>query len=323
MRGWVLALLLGLLLTLGGSGTAAQSGCYAPQDAAAYVGTHGCVSGRVSFVLWAQQSNGRPTFVDMGSRFTIVIWEEDRDKFQPPPETWRGATLTVWGLIELYRGRAEIILRSPAQFAPPVVPVQPAPAAVAPAPIAPPAAPPPAPAIRPAPPAPVPAQPAIPQSAPSVLPPAPPPPAPAPVPAAVPTPTPTPTLVATPLSTPAPMPTPTPVPPPPPTPVPATPSAPPPTPPPSPVPTAEPSPPPTPQPTPTPTPFPAAPGGAPSQARVILTPVAPVLEGPVDAKPPLQRPAEQSGPLLLLIAGAVALVVLGIAGSILSGRRRS
>ncbi len=72
MRGRALGLLLGLLLTLGGSDTAAQSGCYAPQDAAAHVGTHGCVTGRVSFVFWAQQSNGRPTFVDMGSRFTVV-----------------------------------------------------------------------------------------------------------------------------------------------------------------------------------------------------------------------------------------------------------
>src|SRR5215208_2708257 len=110
----------------------AQAACYAPTEAAAHAGEYGCVTGRVSFVLWAQGSNGRPTFVDFGSRFTAVIWEEDRPAFQPPPETWRGTTLTVWGTIELYRGRAEIILRSPSQLAPPAAVVPAAPPPVAP-----------------------------------------------------------------------------------------------------------------------------------------------------------------------------------------------
>lgn len=75
--------------------------------------------------------------------------------------------------------------------------------------------------------------------------------------------------------------------------------------------------------TPTPSPFPASVGSALPQARVVLTPVAPVLEGPVDALPPRERSAVSgSGPPLLLIAGAAALVVLGVAGSVLSARRR-
>ena len=72
------ALVLGLLVSVVPA-VGAQSGCYTPQEAAAHVGEYGCVTGRVTFVLWAQQSNGRPTFVDMGSRFTVVIWEEDRE----------------------------------------------------------------------------------------------------------------------------------------------------------------------------------------------------------------------------------------------------
>jgi hypothetical protein len=238
----------------------AQAGCYAPQEAAAYAGELACVSGRVTNVFWAQQSNGRPTFIDMGSRFTVVIWEEDRAKFQPTPETWRGATLTVWGVIEIYRGEAEIILRSPAQFAPPAAP-----------------------------------QPARPAQAPTA------PPVPAPVQAATPAPAPPAPAVAT-----MPAPTATPITTPPPTPSPA----------PSPEPTPEPTPAPTPEPT--PSPFPASPGTQVPLARVIATPV---LEGPVDGVPPLERPQAESGPPIMLIAGAVALLVLGVGGSLITRRR--
>ena len=61
---------------------AAQSPCHAPEEAAAHAGAYGCVTGRVTFVLWAQQSNGQPTFVNMGSRFTVLIWIEDRERSQ-------------------------------------------------------------------------------------------------------------------------------------------------------------------------------------------------------------------------------------------------
>jgi hypothetical protein len=53
-------------------------------------------------------------------------------------------------------------------------------------------------------------------------------------------------------------------------------------------------------------------------ARVLATPV---LEGPVDSAPPVERSETDSGPPVLLIAGAVALFVLGIGGSLMSRRR--
>jgi len=251
-------MLLGLIIAAVIHRAGAQAGCFAPQDAAAHAGEAACVSGRVTSVFWAQQSNGRPTFVDLGSRFTVVIWEEDRPKFQPPPEAWRGTTLTVWGVIEMYRGEPQIILRNPAQFAPPAAPP---PARTAQAPAAPPAT------------APAPVQPVTP---------APNPPAPAATPIPAPAPTPAPTPVAT--STPEPTPDPTPEP-----------AA-----------------------SPTPAPFPASPGTQAPLARAITTPV---LEGPVDAAPPPERPAGDSGPPVMLIAGAAALLVLGVGGSLLARRR--
>jgi LPXTG-motif cell wall-anchored protein len=46
-----------------------------------------------------------------------------------------------------------------------------------------------------------------------------------------------------------------------------------------------------------------------------------VLEGPVDSAPPVERPGTDSEPPVLLIAGAVALLVLGVGGSLMSRRR--
>jgi hypothetical protein len=256
VRGWIGGVLLGLIVAIAVQPAETQAECYGPQEAAAHAGEYACVSGRVTNVFWAQQSNGRPTFVDMGNRFTVVIWEEDRNKFQPAPEAWRGTTLTVWGVIEIYRGEPEIILRSPSQFAPPAAP-QPVRATPAPA----------------APPAPTPVQAATPAPAPQA-------------PAATPIPTP----VPTPVPTPAPTPTP------------------------------EPTPQPTPEPTPEPThsPFPASPGTQVALARAVATPV---LEGPVDSTPPIERPQADSGPPVMLIAGAAALLVLGVGGSLISRRR--
>lgn len=259
MRGWIAGVLLSLILFGSALPAVAQPGCYTPQQAAAYAGEYGCVTGRVTTVFWAQESNGRPTFVDMGTQFTVVIWEENRPAFQPPPESWRGATLTVWGEIGIFRGKAQIILRSPSQFAPPpaVQPTAPAPTPLP---------------VRIAPPMSAPVQTA----------------APVPPQATMPPPAPQATPIPTPLPTPEP----------------------------SPEPTTEPTPPPTPEPT--PSPFPASPGTPIAQARVIATPV---LEGPIDDAPPITRPQESGGPPTMLIAGAVALLVLGVGGSILAGRR--
>jgi hypothetical protein len=295
------ALLLAVIAQSGGRPGLAQSGCYAPEDAAAHVGEYACVSGRVTFVLWAQQANGQPTFVNLGSRFTVLIWIEDRDKFQPAPETWRGTTLTVWGMIQLYQGRAEIILRSPVQLAGPAAPSPstPTPAVPAPAPLPP--------AQQAAPPAPVPVPRTPPPPAMPLAPATPPPPRPS---------TPAPPPPPTPASTPTPRPAATP------------------TPEPTSEPTSEPTPDPAPVPTPSPTPspthvaipspavVPSAPGGAPrAQARLTAPPAA--VEGPIDARPPLERPDNAPAPPRLLVAGAVALVVLGIAGSIIVGRKRT
>ena len=94
----------------------AQPACYTLEQAAAHVGETACVEGLVTNALWAAQSNGRPTFLDFGTSFTVVIWQEDRAKFNPPPETLRGHRLRVQGRIETFRNKPQIIVRNPSQL---------------------------------------------------------------------------------------------------------------------------------------------------------------------------------------------------------------
>lgn len=325
VRAGLLTAIVACLLTCAWrSPVGAQAACYSPAQAKAHAGEFACVSGRVSFVLWAQQSNGQPTFVEFGSPFRAVIWVEDRDRFASP-ERWRGAQLTVWGVIALYNGHAEIILRDPLQLAPPAIAER---AEVEDAP----------PAVAALPAAPAPLAPLPPAIAPPVAPPVPPPPAPTPAltptpeptlpPAAEPTPPPTPrpTLAPTPSPEPplTPMATPTPLPAALPTPQPTVTPAPTPAPTPTPVPAASPPPasvaPVAPAPQPSPTAGAVAASSAPA-ARVVLTPVAPVFEGPVDAPPRALQDEPRNGQRRRWLAiAALALVVVGAAGSLFAGR---
>lgn len=81
------------------------------------------VCGPVVDTHYATTSNGKPTFLNIGedypstSRFTVVIWGDDRDKFPAAPENYYyGKKIAVTGLIESYGGIAEIAVSSPSQI---------------------------------------------------------------------------------------------------------------------------------------------------------------------------------------------------------------
>ncbi len=100
-----------------------QADCLRWDEARAYEGQTRCVCGLVVQATYAAQSNGTPTFLNLGgrvtdnARFTVVIWGEHRPNFDPPPEqAYRGKTVCVIGRIRLYRGVAEIHIQSPAEI---------------------------------------------------------------------------------------------------------------------------------------------------------------------------------------------------------------
>lgn len=92
-----------------------------PEQAAQAAGRRATVCGKPANVYYARTSNGAPTFVDFGAShpdedFTIVIFGRDRNRFNPPPESWSGHRLCVSGLVKYYEDRPEIIAYAPDQI---------------------------------------------------------------------------------------------------------------------------------------------------------------------------------------------------------------
>jgi hypothetical protein len=78
------------------------------------------VCGLVASTYFANRSRGAPTFINLDQPypeqvFTAVIWIEDRAKFGYPEERFADRQICVSGVIQVYRGIPEIILRSPNQ----------------------------------------------------------------------------------------------------------------------------------------------------------------------------------------------------------------
>ena len=90
-------------------------------DAAKYEGEEVSVCGTVASATYASSSKGQPTFLDLDQPypdqiFTVVIWGSDRERFSEPPQImYHGKDICVTGLVELYRGKPEIIVHTPGQ----------------------------------------------------------------------------------------------------------------------------------------------------------------------------------------------------------------
>lgn len=91
-------------------------------DAKAHVGEQATVCGVVKSARWASNSNRRPTFLNLDEAypkqlFTVVIFEENRGRFTPPPEVrFDRKRICVSGKIEDFRGTPEIVVSAPSQI---------------------------------------------------------------------------------------------------------------------------------------------------------------------------------------------------------------
>lgn len=104
------------------SSASVPDGAISWQDASAHVGETVTVYGSVADVEYASESDGQPTFIDLGvaypdtSRVTMVIWGEDRAAFPESPEAmYTGKTLCVTGEVYLYEGVCYIRVTSSSQ----------------------------------------------------------------------------------------------------------------------------------------------------------------------------------------------------------------
>ena len=89
-------------------------------EAMGHIGETATIEGPVIAAVYADTSNGEPTFLNIGldypdpDRFTVVIWGVDRGSFPDAPESmYEGKTIRVTGVVSEYDGRAQIEVTSP------------------------------------------------------------------------------------------------------------------------------------------------------------------------------------------------------------------
>lgn len=136
-RGWVGGVLLALVVAFllarvipngGGDGdgsappVTADLPTYGAGEAADHVGEVARVCGTVESTAWAREIGGRPTYLNLGrpypdQLFTVVVWGEDRPRFDAPPERrWAGRRICVAGRIQTHEGRPRIVVERPDQI---------------------------------------------------------------------------------------------------------------------------------------------------------------------------------------------------------------
>ncbi len=111
---------LSLLLAPVASGASAAAPI-TPEQAAAHIGEMATVCGTVVDAKFANNVKGQPTFLNFGRAhpneiFTVLIWGINRAKFASPESRLVGKRVCVTGLIQLYRGKPEIIATDPQQL---------------------------------------------------------------------------------------------------------------------------------------------------------------------------------------------------------------
>jgi len=100
---------------------ASPAATLAPDEAAKHAGETVTVCGVVAGAKYAANVRGGLTFIDFdkpypNAPFTALIFAADRTKFGTPERGLQGKQVCVTGKIELFRGKAEIVLSDPKQL---------------------------------------------------------------------------------------------------------------------------------------------------------------------------------------------------------------
>ncbi len=117
----VILILISLFSFSSGIHLVAQS-TFTSDQAKSHIGEKATVCGLVASAHYAASSKGQPTFLNLDKPypnqiFTVLIWGSDRPKFGTPERDYLRRKVCVTGMIEQFRGTAEIIARSPSQIA--------------------------------------------------------------------------------------------------------------------------------------------------------------------------------------------------------------
>ena len=93
----------------------------AAKDAFRRIGKQVTVCGVVESARYLKGSGREPTFLNFAGTypkhpFTVVIWGQIRSQFDYPPESLKGESICVRGLIEQYKSKPQIVVNSPKQI---------------------------------------------------------------------------------------------------------------------------------------------------------------------------------------------------------------
>jgi len=120
MKSIIAAVLVLIISGLTAGPGQADSTSISAAEAANHVGESAMVCGLVASAKYATETRRQPTFLNIDRPypnhvFTALIWGSDRSAFPYAPEGLQGKRICVKGVIELYKGKAEIIVSGPSQ----------------------------------------------------------------------------------------------------------------------------------------------------------------------------------------------------------------
>ncbi|HZW63904.1 MAG TPA: hypothetical protein VFF15_09705 [Flavobacteriaceae bacterium] len=89
-------------------------------NASAFVGKEVTVCGVVTEINSPEHISGSPTYFNMGGLypnqiFTLVLWGKNKHKFVQGLDHYKGKHLTITGVVELFRGKPQMVLTFPEQ----------------------------------------------------------------------------------------------------------------------------------------------------------------------------------------------------------------
>ncbi|MBS1509502.1 MAG: hypothetical protein JST86_01580 [Bacteroidetes bacterium] len=92
------------------------------EEVSKHVGDSVKVCGKIYGGIFLERSSGTPTFLNVGGAYpnnplTIVIWADVRKQFeQKPEEFYKDKAVCVYGKIELYKDKPQIVLHQVKQL---------------------------------------------------------------------------------------------------------------------------------------------------------------------------------------------------------------
>jgi len=97
------------------------------RDISKHIGDSVKVVGKIYGGKYLEQVKGSPTFLNVGGDYpdvplTLVIWSDVRKQFyqQMPEVVLKGKECWIYGKVELYKGRPQMVIHNPSQIHEPV-----------------------------------------------------------------------------------------------------------------------------------------------------------------------------------------------------------